>query len=70
VNIRAEFKQLSEKYRSELLDNIIPYWQRNSVDRENGGFFTCLDRQGRVYDTDKFIWLQCRHVWKTLEKLT
>jgi len=70
VNIRAEFKQLSEKYRSELLDNIIPYWQRNSVDRENGGFFTCLDRQGRVYDTDKFIWLQCRQVWKTLEKLT
>ncbi|MDD3779337.1 MAG: AGE family epimerase/isomerase, partial [Proteiniphilum sp.] len=23
----------------------------------------CLDRQGNVYDTDKFIWLQAREVW-------
>jgi N-acylglucosamine 2-epimerase len=57
------FNQLSEKYRSELLDNIIPFWERHSIDIENGGFFTCLDRQGRVYDTDKFIWLQGRQVW-------
>src|SRR5690606_7338564 len=26
-------------------------------------FFTCLDRKGQVYDTDKFLWLQCRQVW-------
>jgi N-acylglucosamine 2-epimerase len=28
-----------------------------------GGYFTCLDRQGQVFDTDKFIWLQNRQVW-------
>ncbi len=26
-------------------------------DEKKGGYFTCLDRFGKVYDTDKFIWL-------------
>lgn len=59
----TEFSRLSETYRSELLDNIIPFWARHSIDMENGGFFTCLDRKGRVYDKDKFVWLQGREVW-------
>jgi N-acylglucosamine 2-epimerase len=50
-------------YRKELLDNILPFWEQHSIDQENGGFFTCLDREGKVYDTDKFIWLQGRQVW-------
>jgi len=41
----------------------MPFWERHSPDREHGGYFTCLDRDGRVYDTDKFIWLQGRQVW-------
>jgi N-acylglucosamine 2-epimerase len=44
-------------YRRELEENILPFWIANSKDTENGGFFTCLDQQGKVYDTDKFIWL-------------
>jgi len=31
-----------------------------SIDKTNGGFYTCLDEQGKVYDTDKFMWLQGR----------
>ena len=50
-------------YRKELLDNIIPFWEKNSPDVEYGGYFTCLDRQGKVFDTDKFMWLQGRQVW-------
>ncbi|RED93607.1 AGE family epimerase/isomerase [Marinoscillum furvescens] len=50
-------------YRDELLKGVIPFWEKHSIDRENGGFFTCLDRTGKVYDTDKFIWLQARQVW-------
>jgi N-acylglucosamine 2-epimerase len=45
------------------VDDILPFWQQHSPDRENGGYFTCLDRTGRVYDTDKFVWLQGRQVW-------
>ena len=58
-----EFKNLAELYKSTLLDNAIPFWSQYSVDREFGGYFTCLDREGKVYDTDKFIWLQNRQVW-------
>lgn len=58
-----DFKQLAEQYRSELLDSVVPFWLNKSQDLDFGGYFTCLDRDGSVYDTDKFIWLQGREVW-------
>jgi N-acylglucosamine 2-epimerase len=57
------FQDLATLYRKTLLNNVIPFWETHSVDWEQGGYFTCLDRQGKVYDTDKFIWLQNRQVW-------
>lgn len=50
-------------YRQELLENILPFWLQHSRDEANGGYFTCLNRDGSVYDTDKFMWLQGREVW-------
>lgn len=58
-----DFKQLEKQYKSELLDNVLPFWLQNSQDEEFGGYFSCLDRDGSVFDTDKFIWLQGRQVW-------
>lgn len=58
-----DFKKLAKLYKDTLLDNILPFWEQNSIDWEQGGYFTCLDRSGKVYDTDKFIWLQNRQVW-------
>lgn len=58
-----DFKQLAEQYKTELLDKVIPFWLNHSQDTAYGGYFTCLDRKGEVYDTDKFIWLQGREVW-------
>lgn len=58
-----DFKQLSEQYRRELLDRVMPFWMRHSIDHELGGYFTCMERDGTVYDTDKFVWLQGREVW-------
>lgn len=55
---------LAQQYRQALLDNVLPFWEQHSLDREHGGYFTCLDRQGQVFDTDKFIWLQNRQVWQ------
>jgi N-acylglucosamine 2-epimerase len=56
-------KDLTVQYKNELLENVIPFWQNHSKDDTVGGFFTCLDRYGKVYDTDKFMWLQGREVW-------
>ncbi len=54
---------LTRLYRDALLQDVLPFWERHSIDREQGGYFTCLDRAGHVFDTDKFVWLQARQVW-------
>lgn len=59
----ADFLSLRDQYRGALLDDIIPFWEKHSLDREMGGYFTCLERDGAVFDTDKFVWLQARQVW-------
>ncbi len=50
-------------YKQTLLEDVLPFWENHSLDRQHGGYFTCLTRSGQVYDTDKFIWLQNRQVW-------
>ncbi|MDJ0897330.1 MAG: AGE family epimerase/isomerase [Xenococcus sp. MO_188.B8] len=57
------FSDLATLYKNTLLNNVIPFWENYSLDWEHGGYFTCLDREGKVYDTDKFIWLQNRQIW-------
>ena len=56
-------KSFGAVYKNELLSNIMPFWTTKSPDPVNGGYFTCLDRKGEVFDTDKFVWLQGREVW-------
>jgi N-acylglucosamine 2-epimerase len=58
-----DFATLATLYRDALLEDVVPFWEKHSPDREHGGYFTCLDREGGVFDTDKFIWLQARQVW-------
>lgn len=58
-----DLQRYASLYKAELLENILPFWLAYSKDEKHGGYFTCLDRQGNVYDTDKFIWLQGREVW-------
>ena len=61
--MKQEFNKLAKLYQNTLLHNVIPFWEQHSIDRERGGYFTCLDREGKVYDTDKFVWLQNRQLW-------
>ena len=53
----------AERYRRDLFESVIPFWERHSLDHEHGGYFTCLDRDGSVYDSRKYVWLQGRAVW-------
>jgi len=59
----TDFKKLAKQYKDELFDKVLPFWLNNSLDKEYGGYFTCLERDGSVFDTDKFMWLQGREVW-------
>lgn len=54
---------LSTFYRDTLLNDVIPFWLRHSLDHEYGGYITALDRDGSVLDSDKSIWFQGRGAW-------
>ncbi len=56
-------KKYLEIYKNDLLNNIVPFWTKHSVDKEFGGFMSCLDRDGTVIDTDKGIWQNGRFTW-------
>lgn len=56
-------EKLHEKYRNELFGSCIPFWVNFAQDRENGGVFSCLDRAGNLYSTDKSVWMQGRAAW-------
>ena len=61
--VNVDFKEIASRYEEELRENCLPFWLEHSQDKEYGGYFSCLNRDGSVYDTDKFIWLQGREVW-------
>lgn len=60
---RTRAQSLAQLYRSTLLEDVVPFWTRHAVDRDRGGFFTFLDRDGSLYGTDKPMWLQGRIAW-------
>ncbi len=48
---------------ARLVDEVIPFWLRNGLDREHGGIMTCLDADGTLVDDDKGVWQQWRAAW-------
>jgi len=59
----AYWQKWNKTYRRELLDNIMPFWLKNGLDRVNGGVYTCLDRDGSLMDSTKSVWFQGRFGW-------
>ena len=58
--IKVYLQYWKNRYRAELVENIMPFWMKNGFDRVNGGVYTCLDRDGKIYDTTKSVWFQGR----------
>lgn len=54
------FSSWAERYRSDLLNNIMPFWMKNGWDRQHGGVYTCLNRDGSLMDSTKSVWFQGR----------
>ena len=63
ASLLGDVSALRARYETELFDHVLPFWERHSPDRQHGGYFNNLDRDGSVYDTDKHVWLQGRQVW-------
>lgn len=58
-----EKRHFSHIYKDGLLCDTLPFWFPRCIDDTHGGFFTALDRDGSVLDTDKSIWQQGRISW-------
>jgi len=55
--------KLREEYRAALFDDFVPWWEEHSIDREYGGYYSCLGRDGRAYAGEKFTWMLARQIW-------
>lgn len=53
-------KSCRERYRTDLTDNILPFWLKHGHDEVNGGVYTCVDRKGNLMDSTKSVWFQGR----------
>lgn len=49
-----------DRYREDLVENILPFWLQHGLDRKHGGIYTCVDRDGTLMDTTKSVWFQGR----------
>ena len=59
---RAKLTESREWIREEL-DRSIHFWLTHGMDPVNGGVYTCLDREGKIFSTDKSVWMQGRCGW-------
>lgn len=55
--------QLGQQYRAALLDDVTAWWMEHSLDRQHGGYFSLLQRDGRPWATDKYMWMNGRQIW-------
>lgn len=50
--------------RDHVLTQVLPFWERHSIDRDHGGFTTHLARDGRITDSSaKFLVMQTRMIY-------
>ncbi len=64
----------ANSYKRDLTQNIMPFWLKHGLDRQHGGIYTCLDRDGSLMDTTKSVWFQgrfafiCAFAYNNIEK--
>lgn len=55
-------QQYHDKIKAEL-DGCINFWLDFGMDKKHGGIYTCLDKNGEIYSSDKSVWMQGRAAW-------
>lgn len=74
MNVKEYIKSWAESYKKDLTENIMPFWMEYGLDRENGGVYTCVNRDGSLMDTTKSVWFQgrfafiCSFAYNNIEK--
>ena len=74
IDTRAYISNWAASYKDDLTQNIMPFWMKNGLDREHGGVYTCVNRDGTLMDTTKSVWFQgrfafvCAYAYNNVEK--
>ncbi len=55
--------ECSHRWLREELDRCVAVWLEHGMDPVHGGVYTCLDRKGEKYSSDKSVWMQGRCAW-------
>lgn len=57
-------QQAYEEIVHHLEQEWMPFWEKNGIDRQAGGYLVCFDADGNVQeDADKYIVTQTRMIW-------
>jgi N-acylglucosamine 2-epimerase len=56
-------QELYTRYRDQLFQEFLPFWEQYGIDHERGGFMCALDYDGTRVNTHKFLWFQGRGIW-------
>ena len=59
----SKAKELAHFYRRHLLQEVMPFWEARTEDKDSKGYLTCFDRAGNLTDANKYIWFQGRQLW-------
>ena len=59
---REKLQAWRDWIRAEL-ESCVSFWLEHGMDKEHGGVYTCLTRDGKVFSTDKSVWMQGRCAW-------
>ena len=61
--MNREALRATQTWVQEELRRSIRFWLSHGLDPVHGGVYTCLDKAGEVYSTDKSVWMQGRCAW-------
>ena len=68
TGIRLSWSELRQFLHQHLTEHVLPFWFPKLIDQRYGGLKNCVQDDGEVLSTEKYLWSQGRALW-VLSKL-
>lgn len=68
TGIRLSWSELRQFLHQHLTEHVLPFWFPKLIDHRYGGLNNCVQDDGEVLSTEKYLWSQGRALW-VLSKL-
>ena len=68
TGIRLSWSELKQFLHQHLTEHVLPFWFPKLIDQRHGGLNNCVQDDGEVLSTEKYLWSQGRALW-VLSKL-